>query len=371
MKDYLTKSNGVMSGTIHEQKKRQQRDVEIIVNNILDSGDYNPDAIILCGGYGRGEGAWIQDINGNPAPYNDYDIAVVSKKSFSNTDYEKLRTQIASEIGISWIDIDWYNPKQLKKLSPTIKNYDLLHASTVIYGDKNIFESIPDVDSKKIGEYDIVTLYKTRIWTFLGSWKGDFHSLVGDEAVFFKNQMAKSILAACDMLLVKDKLYTPSYKERVELVKKRYDGFGEIGALCEWALKEKLYPSPERISSEWMENLYWDSKNVFCKAMKTAMGDKCSYFEDPYLTRRYFYLYSRYLLANIYNRIFRSSSRAEKLLDIFLAQNFVFLANEQKSLNNQYIQEACNILTKWGYMDCRTSNWNRVREVVAFARNNI
>ena len=371
MKDYRTELNEVMSKPSCEQKKRQKRDIEIIVDNILNYCDYNLEAIILCGGYGRGEGAWIQDIDGNPAPYNDYDIAVVSKKSFSNADYEKLRTKIASKIGISWIDIDWYTPEQLENLSPTIKNFDLLHASTVIYGDQNILKSVHDIDSKKIGEYDIVTLYKTRIWTFLGSWKGDFHNLIGDEAVFFKNQMAKAILAACDMLLVKDKQYTPSYKERVKLVKSQYECNGKIKELSEWALKEKLYPSSESISVDYMERLSWDSNCIWCQALQVAMGKRYGYFENPYLTKRYFCLYTKYFFANIYNHVFRSSRRAEKLLDIFLAQNFVFLANDKKNVNNRYIQEACNILIKWGYMESKTSDWNRVREVVAFARNNI
>lgn len=352
------------------EKQRQQRDAEIIVKRILEY-DKNTQAVILCGGYGRGEGAWIQDENGNPAPYNDYDIAVVSEKNFSNHDYEILRTKIASEIGISWIDIDWYQSRQLKKLSPTIKNYDLLHAGTIIYGDKNIFRSVRDVEREKIGEYDIVTLYKTRIWTFLGSWNGDFHNLAGDEAVFFKNQMAKAVLAACDMLLVKDRLYTPSYKERVRLVKDRYSSVRKLGNLSEWALKEKLRPSLEPVSAESMQRLYWESKYVFCQAMKAAMGDKYGYFANPCFTKRYFYGYTRYLPANLYNRFFKLSDRAEKTLDMFLAQNYVFLAKKRNSLNSRYVQKACDILIKWGYMSGRTDDWNRVREAAAFARNHI
>ena len=370
MNDDQTGSGKRMPELSYEQKKRQQKDAGIIVKRILNHVS-SPQAVILCGGYGRGEGAWIQDRNGSPAPYNDYDIAVVSEKSISNEENEKLRASIASEIGISWIDIDWYKYKQLKHLSATIKNYDLLHAGTVIYGDKNIFQSVRDVDSRKIGEYDIVTLYKTRIWTFLGSWKGDFHNLAGDEAVFFKNQMAKAILAACDMLLVKDRLYTPSYRERVELVKDRYGCIKELENLSEWALKEKLRPSSDSISAECMEKLYWDSRRVFCQAMKAAMGDKYSYFENPCVTKRYFCRYTRYLPASLYHRFFKLSDRAEKTLDIFLAQNYVFLANERNCFNDRYIQKSCDILIKWGYMLSRSRNWTQVREAAAFARNHI
>lgn len=63
-----------------------------------------------------------------------------------------------------------------------------------------------------IGELDLDILYKTRMWTLLGSWSGPFRDIEGEDARFFRNQMAKCVLAACDMILIKNRAYSTSYK---------------------------------------------------------------------------------------------------------------------------------------------------------------
>jgi len=40
---------------------------------------YKKDAVILCGGYGRGEGGWFMK-DGTFKPYNDYDLFLVFEK---------------------------------------------------------------------------------------------------------------------------------------------------------------------------------------------------------------------------------------------------------------------------------------------------
>lgn len=351
--------------------QREQKDIHYLVTEMLQALKKEPYAIFLCGGYGRGEGAWIEDADGNPNPYNDYDFVVITDTPFAQDQYTQLRRELANHIGIEWIDIDCYTPQDLRKMKITIKNVDLVYASKLVYGDAKILSKIPKQEKEKIGEYDILKLYQTRIWTFLGAWQGDFHNLSRNDARFFKNQMAKATLAACDIYLITKKQYTPLYSERVERI---CNTFKDNITLCEqarWALSEKLRPSSDNMAKEEMENLYFRTKTVFCNAMAEAFSGKAKYFLYPNLTKRYYLLYTDHLLRDCYNRLFRHSAIITKALDVFLAQNYVFMANENTKINEAYLKEASVLLMKWGYIHEPEVNWNLMHNIVADARNHI
>lgn len=259
----------------------------------------------------------------------------------------------------------------MRRLAPVIKNYDLLNASQVIYGKRDILKSYRQIHASQIGEYDVITLYKTRIWTFLGSWTGGFRNLKNEEAMFFRNQMAKAVLAACDTLLIKRRSYTSSYADRVKLIKKIYGSDDKLISLAEWALSEKLRPSSETICGESMQSLYWDCREIFCYSMSTALGKKWNLLKNPKRTKTYFNRYTHYLVSNAYNRIFRRSKKAEKMLDVFLIQNYVFWGNEEGTVNREYLLQAADLLRKWGYLGHECTDWNELRRLAAYTRNHI
>ncbi len=67
------------------------------------------ESIILYGGYGRGEGVWIES-NGSYNPYNDYDILIElsdTVKIPKNT--SKIKEQLLKKINIQWIDVSFYS----------------------------------------------------------------------------------------------------------------------------------------------------------------------------------------------------------------------------------------------------------------------
>lgn len=352
-------------------KAREKKDLEYLVEQLMQCLKTRPHAILLCGGYGRGEGAWIENELGEPMPYNDYDLAVISDEFLSTEEYTELRKKLAADIGIEWIDIDFYRPAELNKLKCTIKNVDLAYASRLLYGDEKIYDLIPKHNAEKIGKQDILKLYQTRIWTFLGSWDGAFRDLETDEARFFKNQMAKGILAACDMYLISKKVYTPSYAKRVEYI---CTYFSEKCELCEqarWALKEKLRPSSEPLSCAMMIEMYNKAKQIFCDAVCESMGRQGKAFVEPTRTRKYFLFHTDFLLRDTYNRLVRKSPIITKVLDVFLAQNFVLYAKTANAINEKYMEEANRLLMKWNYIEKPIESWDVIHTVVADARNNI
>lgn len=354
-------------------QERFSKDTKIIVDTLLGSLTLKPIAILLYGGYGRGEGAWFEDNNGNIIPYNDYDIDVVTEEIISNNLKQELRKLLAIKIGIRWIDLGFISPETIKGYKSTIQNIDLKEASTLLYGDKSVYDLFPQMDKNKIGKFDVEKLYKTRIWTFLGSWSGNFHDLDVEESRFFKNQMAKAILASCDLLLIAKKRYVTSYKQRVEIVNKLYPSIISLQTLSNWAIKEKLNPSSESITLEEMINLYTDVRSLFCFSMSIAYKFRWFFLKTPSLTKLKMFYFTIEYPKTIIHKLLGQNCKNEKIVDILCAQNFTFWAwnNDTKSLNISYIKRASDILIKWNYIDSPISDWNELRIAVSNARNNI
>lgn len=354
-----------------EKDIRLKKDTAIIVEGILSTMSSAPQTILLCGGYGRNEGAWFRNEVGEVCPYNDYDLAVITECPLSREAYSKLRKELASKVGIKWIDIDFYTSSQIKRMKATIHNIDLFYASKVLWGDENWADTYKTLDPVKIGKDDIIKLYTTRMWTFLGSFEGGFHDMNLVDSRFFRNQMAKAVLAACDMRIVALKKYTTSYKERVEIVTKEFSDNNSLTELAYWAIKEKTEPSNENISKDEMVQLYSNAYDLFSSSFEYAMGKEAGEFLQPDKTMNYFRFRTFYYLYVVYGWL-KGYSWISKSYEIMCAQNYVFRAyrdNEFYDIN--YLERASAILLKWKYINHMVSDWHQLRIIVANARNNL
>lgn len=356
-----------------EIDNKLSQDISIIKERILETLPQKPDAIFLCGGYGRGEGAWLRNEKGEVIPYNDYDLAIVSESNYSQDIINALRKDLAQLVDIHWVDIDCVTISRLEKLEATIHNIDFLYASKVIYGDPSILNIAPRIKPEDIGLYDLKVLNEIRIWTLLGSWEGPFHGLNKEESIFFRNQMAKCVLACCDMILVKERLYQTSYAGRVKLINELYHGDDKICKLSQWALNEKLHPSDKRLNKEDMELLYCEVYQLFIFARKQSLGFKAKLLNNPRLVRLFYYFFTDYI-RNIASLLFhRKTPRLLiKQLDVFCAQNYILMAwRAGRNQNRNYTKTAARILNKWGYIEKGVYTWDELHCLVANARNNI
>lgn len=342
----------------------------ILVRGIIESMSVRPQAIYLVGGYGRGEGAWYEDETGIH-PYNDFDIAVISDATISHDKIEELRKELAKAVGIKWVDIDFYSLNGLKNMLPTIHNVDLFEGNSLLFGDDVIKENNLHLDSSVIGREDLITLFWTRMWTFLGSWTGDFHNLNVEEARFFKNQMAKAVLAACDMQLVGIRKYTTSYRKRAEIIMKERADDKSICELVQWAINEKLRPSCEEMEDSAMRILYFRVKAMFVESFEKAFGQEACFFLNPYKTKSYYVWHTKNYLYHIYSLIRNHSSRIARRLDVYYAMNYVFHANNDGIVDEKMIDEASRLLRKRGFIKNKSYTWDSLRPIAAEARNNV
>ena len=237
---------------------------EIIVKCILNF--IRPQGIILYGGYGRNEGSWIFKNGEKPKPYNDFDILLVVTKEISSNLVNEIKKSIKSHIPIRWIDLSQIKTRKLKKLKNSIYNYDLKYASKILYGNEKLQSYISNLKSTTIPLKEIDTLFKTRVWTLMGCFEDNsFDEISGTSSMFFRNQMAKSVLASVDCCLLLKRQYHYSYKQRIKIFLKDYNESEYFELAC-WALEEKLRPQDYDMSKSEVKEMFSKVANFFIKS---------------------------------------------------------------------------------------------------------
>ena len=237
------------------------------INLIVDTFNakiFGIDSIILYGSYGRGEGAWIES-NGSYDPYNDYDVLIVLVDGVKvPKNIALIKEELLKKINITWIDLSFTNlTKFLGNNSKSIFQYDLIHGSKVIFGNFNLLKNISKFESSEIDLYEGKLLFFTRLWPFIGGVKIN-KDLDSSEALFFRYQMSKVILAVVDMILLMRGGYNSSYVKRCENVVKICENNNILDVkIIDWAINQKLNPSSEAMSMKDVINLQERVAKIF------------------------------------------------------------------------------------------------------------
>lgn len=132
------------------------RDLQQIVQAITqlpDAAVYG--AIILLGGYGRGEGTPLHSPNqGKAVPYNDYDLVVVSKHSlwpWQRRTHQKqlhaLGETLTDRLGIA-VDLYLHTPQSLASSERSLLNTEMQCGHRALWGNPNSLAQMPPMPIK-------------------------------------------------------------------------------------------------------------------------------------------------------------------------------------------------------------------------------
>lgn len=242
-----------------------ENDISLIKEEIFKKiNSSNVKSIFLYGGYGRDEGSWVIE-NDDVRPYNDYDIAIMVDRKVHPRILKSIEKALKKKVEVRWIDICQYRKVRLKLFRISIRNYDFKYASKCIYGEENFLRHIPNMDAGSIPLKDIDTLYKTRLWTLIGSFPlSGLKEMPNDDEMLFRNQMAKCVLAIVDCILIQKNKYNPSYIERVNIISSSCED-KKLVSLANWALKEKLRPKYKGMKEEEIIEKYTSIRSLFFK----------------------------------------------------------------------------------------------------------
>jgi len=321
-------------------------------------------SIVLYGSYGRDEGSWIIQDNGTHKPYNDYDILLVQNTNIGINNIELIRKRLAEEIGIKWVDIGQITTKGLRKLRPSIYNYDLKYASKVIHGDNTVLEQIPEIKSAELKFAEGEKLYFTRLYTLIGSLdeRGLDQELAGEASRFFRNQMAKAVLAVVDVLLLAKGAYDASYRKRVERVAELYREKEDFLELSHWALQEKLRPQAPSMKSREVRSMYESVHHHYLHEMYRALSLRFGkYISGPKDLEFCMKGLPLSLLKRLYWLLKFRDLRMERQVSVMLAQSYIAAAWKPDRINEEPLRKGVALLRQ---VDDRLSTeltWDEVR----------
>jgi hypothetical protein len=193
---------------------------------VLAAGANNIAAIILGGGYGRGEGGVVTVPDGTMRPYNDFDFFVITAdcgyltRRRINIALRALGHELTRQVGI---DVDFSpvkNRAELPRQQFTMMWQELKSAHLVIYGEANILELLPGFDLNQLPLEELAKLMLNRgTGLIMAAERLRQDKLAAADIDFITRNIWKSIMASGDCFLALQHTFSSSYRRRAELMK--------------------------------------------------------------------------------------------------------------------------------------------------------
>lgn len=233
-------------------------------------------ALVLMGGYGRGEGGYCLR-GGQPKPYNDYDYFVVVPK-LSRSRRQALTQALAvrakalgHEVGVE-VDFAPLREDRLSKAEYSLMNAEMLWGHRVVAGDPGVLDKMPRMPFSGLprGEFTRLLLNRGALLLMNQQRLAEGSTLSeAEQEVFFK-YLFKAILACGDARLAGNQSYHPSYVKKRELLGEldwhEKEPFMDLYAQ---AWDQKFHPHYDRYVAEdptvwqarvvyfWLDTLSW------------------------------------------------------------------------------------------------------------------
>lgn len=227
-------------------------------------GQYGIRAVILGGGYGRGEGGACRLKDGKEGLHNDYDFFVISDdiSIFAKRRLKGFLDEISKEFtsGIG-IDVDFSPPKNKRELSRMDFNMmwqELKHGHQVILGDNDILDLLPAYDIKHMPALEGVKLMLNRGAGLILSMDKMANRPDAESLEFVRRNIYKAWNACGDICLISADNYHWSYIERLKRLEQYRDHDALVGRFfpeIKEALEYKLQPGlmtmgPEQLNDK-------------------------------------------------------------------------------------------------------------------------
>lgn len=297
-----------------------QHDLELIVQRLLDTAGEYIKAILLTGGFGRGEGAVVKE-GANYRPINDYDILVVVKrwKSIPNAikvALDKIDVKLNSRISVKQVDLGFIDAWKLALPSSSIARYEVKKGFKLLYNKGTI--RISCFPRKLLPLYEAIKYFRTRGGGLL------IARLLLDNNYYSKNknlelayiEINKAFLAIGDSYLIQNRLYHFSYVVRKSVFLHNYRKLqipNDIAKHYIVAIESKLLPDFKKlkfneINAQW----YFAAKKIlehFLRFESFRYGEKfrCIAEYKTYITQKRFY--QNDIINKIFHQFNKENSR--------------------------------------------------------------
>jgi len=347
-----------------------EENLNIIVNQIKKEIE-GLKAIILMGGYGRGEGA-VEIHNGKPRLINDFDMYVITERQLPDDFLESVALKCSKLIGKGGIahpegfekrynfeeffhvDIRCIPEKRLPLLPPTVRYFEMRNTSTVLYGDKKILEKLPKISPEDIPKSEALRLIMNRMMLLIMSFSSKFilkrNYMTEDEHGIMVYYIGKSYLTAAEALLIFSGDFKPTYSERAvvfeKIYKKKYpelyEKIPDLPKKVKFFTNYKSKPDPKKVQAidEWFvcrEILGTVFRTCLEKFLKRKLPNNwieiCNILKNE-LPYPYFEPYARYFLRKFKIDFYVFRRFTVNLIQLYM--NFKYFQKLRKDINRFY-----------------------------------
>ena len=203
--------------------QRVDADMEKIVKAIQkDPEGSHVKAIVLLGGYGRGEGTPLS-VNGVEMPFNDYDLVVVSShysRGFTQR-IRQLEPLLTEQLGIP-VDLYPHTFYTLKRAERSLLNYEMQRGHRVIWGSSKVLSMMPEISLKNLSlsEGTRLLMNRGKLLLDMDCRLSSSVALSDEEAIHFRKFLWKNHLAFGDCLLLANNAYDVLYQVKEKVIDK-------------------------------------------------------------------------------------------------------------------------------------------------------
>ncbi len=226
-----------------------QRELARLAGELKDLLGNNLHALILGGGYGRGEGGFVT-VDGEERLYNDLDLFLVvrDKKRVAMTALGPVLEDAQARLGI---EVDLSRPLTVKDITrwrPELRWHDLLHGHVVVSGPEDILlRNAPTSVTGPPATIEASRLMLNRGAGLLWSLRVIRGLESAPDQDFVRRNYFKSLLGMGDALLLIHGAYVSSYSRRFDAFEALAGRHPEISELdlagsYEAALEFRLRP---------------------------------------------------------------------------------------------------------------------------------
>lgn len=242
-----------------------QDELNIIVDELLKAAQNWIKAILLTGGFGRGEGAVVREGNFY-RPVNDYDIIVIVKQWRKIPDQiknnlTKLNDELTSKLSVKQVDLGFIDEWKLALPGSSIARYEIKKGFIKLYGSGKI--TIRSFPRKLIPLHEATTYFRTRgSGLLIARLLMDNNNYINErkQIELALIEINKAFLAIGDAYLIQHRLYHYSYVVRLKYIKKNAKKIKipqNIRELYVDAINTKLSPNFDKFTKkiandEWL-----------------------------------------------------------------------------------------------------------------------
>lgn len=255
---YTVRGDEAVEGRIHSLVQA----VAGAVSSIVQPDQYR--ALLLIGGYGRGEGG-VENRDGVQWPHNNLDFLLVTE-GMIDSETRRIKSALIESLaplerehGIG-IDLSTISRRKLQRSPCLVMLYDMRHGHKTVLGDSRFMESLSRFRADRIPPSDVLWLLVNRgsqlIVSDLLLARGP---LSADERRYIVRVTMKAIIAYGDALLFFGGEYHWSYQEKAGRMKTFRNTPAPFRALYLEAIEFRFQPDYGRYTphdlAQWLDGI--------------------------------------------------------------------------------------------------------------------